>query len=129
MATNWIPTSDICGPEAVQTYESLPSKQHEIAVECSFTGGNHVSLKFGETSQGVAYVFVDDSQDGAWLMTSVRAEAQSLFQKWVDFLCMRQSFVNSDPHSTDHFDIVPPDTEELVLLLNKQFGTNLELTM
>ena len=51
-----------------------------------------------------------------------------LFQKWVEFLCMRQSFVNSDPRSADHFDIVP-EIEDLVLALGKRFGVDLEVTI
>ena len=59
-------------------------------------------------------------------MTSSAADIQILCQNWISFLCMRQSFVNSDPRSPDHFDI-EPHLEDLVTALNDKFGISVQI--
>ena len=123
---DWKPLSDIQGDEAAAKYAEIADADNEVAVECHYTGKNKMSIKLGKSSDGHGYGYVDDTESGKRLMTSSQSDIQTLFQSYVSFLCMRQSFVNSDPRSPDHFDI-EPYLEDLVESLNGKFGISLQM--
>ena len=123
---DWTPSSDIQGDEAAGAYAKLADSENEVAVECHYTGKNKMTIKLGKSSDGHGYAYIEDSESGQRLMTSSEADIQILCQNWISFLCMRQSFVNSDPRSPDHFDI-EPYLEDLVESLNSKFGISVQM--
>ena len=59
-------------------------------------------------------------------MTSRDADFERFCKSWLNFLLMRQSFVDSDPRSPECFH-VEPDLDDLVDLINTKFEIDLQL--
>ncbi len=123
---DWKPLSDIQGDNAIGEYEKLANSENETVVECDYTGKNKMTIRLGKALDGHGYAYVHDTESGQRLMASSESDIPVLFQNFISYLCMRQSMVNSDPMSPDHFNIEPyPD--DLVSLLNDKYGISIEV--
>jgi hypothetical protein len=105
-----------CGDAAVERFHRLPEPRTELVVTCQYTGKQSLTFRFGTAAEGLGYVYVEGSEQAPHLMTASGEDVVALFKGWIEFIEMRQSFVNPDPRSPDYFspDAAPEDIPSLI---------------
>jgi hypothetical protein len=116
----------ISGDAALEQFHRLPEPRTELPVFCRYTGKQSLTIRLGTSGEGLGYVYVEGSEQPPQLMTAGGEDVGVLFKDWVEYIEMRQSFVNSDPRSPDYFDS-DPYFEELPSLISERLGVQVVL--
>ena len=99
---DWKPETEATDEKATKLYEDLSADASEVHVSCRFTGGGKLKAVWGFEA-GRAFVFVDNSAGATYCASCSEDEARQLFQGLVTWLIRSQSFIDSSPHSGEHF--------------------------
>ncbi|XZE17518.1 hypothetical protein SH449x_002792 [Pirellulaceae bacterium SH449] len=110
------------GAEAEQHFNSL-SISKSIESTCEYTGGGKLTLRVGRSGEGTFLYVCDSNGDHCLFVDENEQVLASLACKFLEY---RQSFVNSDPHSSDYF-TPAVDAWEFAEKIEEEFGIEVQV--